>query len=579
MLRQLREFWMQRHLCDVVIRSLEGREHPCHRNLLSAASTPLRALLSGSFNEGNRIMTGQAVEIAASGAVVDAMIDYIYGGEPDITTADAMELFRLAGAYGLLDLMAQIERVLQDCLDSSTALEVLQQIHTLGLSLTDLRRACEEKIAWNFNRCWSMNSFCDLGAPQLARLLSRADLWVPREEVVLKALFKWLHCDPERNSKLGLLLQHIDFESLSMKNLEKLSVYAQSLGQNGFELQYSVDEARHRRGKGWQWQQEHVPKRAGSLKFWSPELGAFQKGYGAGRWVAGDSRPEGPEGPEDPNADRQCAINFCWHQGNLYISDGKKLTCWLPGASAGSVILTAKDSTVAVSPSGQIFLIEAGQQKLMTLRDGQLEEVVSVEGLRSVCVTTTGTIYLLGDAEGEVAWVARLEGERPVEIISSLDLMPIFHQNTFFMRIFVLGEVLYILGWQTQGGEDFVVKVLPGNPPMLVGRGYEAKSHLRGLFVTDSGKIYCTDTAVGRILTFNPGDRHGLRVVDNAPRFWTDKPVDVIARDDTLYVLYESGLVYSFELPTALEIDDLEPPESLTGHPRQSTVVSPELLS
>eukprot|EP00435_Cladocopium_sp_Y103_P035103 s2288_g9.t1 len=54
MLRQLREFWMQSHLCDVVIRSLDGREHHCHRNLLSAASTPLRALLSGSFNEGNR---------------------------------------------------------------------------------------------------------------------------------------------------------------------------------------------------------------------------------------------------------------------------------------------------------------------------------------------------------------------------------------------------------------------------------------------------------------------------------------------------------------------------------------------
>lgn len=48
-------------------------------------------------------MTGQAVEIAASGAVVDAMIDYIYGGEPDITTADAMELFRLATGLFLLE--------------------------------------------------------------------------------------------------------------------------------------------------------------------------------------------------------------------------------------------------------------------------------------------------------------------------------------------------------------------------------------------------------------------------------------------------------------------------------------------
>eukprot|EP00435_Cladocopium_sp_Y103_P039096 s2288_g10.t1 len=500
-------------------------------------------------------MTGQPVEIAASGAVVGAMIDYIYGGEPDITTADAMELLRLAGAYGLMDLVAEIERELQDSLNSGTALEVLQQIHTLGLTLTDLRQACEEEIAKDFNRCWCMNSFCDLNAPQLARLLSRAHLWVSREEVVVKALFKWVHSDPERSSKLGMLLQHIDFPSLSMKNLESLSVYAQSLGQNGIELQYSVEEAKHRRGKGWQWQQEHVPKRAG-LQFWSQELGAFPKNYRAGRWVAGDY----PEPPEDPNdAPRVAANNFCWHQGNLYIADGKKLTRWSPGVSRAAEIVVSpvRDSTVAVSPSGQIFLADAQHHKLMTLRDGKLQEVLHFPGLRSVSVTTTGTVYLLGDAQGRRSlWI------------------PAFGQNTTLVRIFVLGEILYILGWQTEGGEDFVVKVDPDGTTTTVGRGYDARSHLCGLFVTDSGKIYCADAGVGRILTFNPGDRNGLRVIDNAPRFWNDKPVDVICRDDTLYVLYESGLVYSYELPKVLEMDDLEPPESLTSQPRQSTVAA-----
>ena len=34
-------------------------------------------------------------------------------------------------------------------------------------------------------------------------------------------------------------------------------------------------------------------------------------------------------------------------------------------------------------------------------------------------------------AGGEVAWVARLEGERPVEIISSLDLSPGGGQHVF----------------------------------------------------------------------------------------------------------------------------------------------------
>ena len=110
MLRQLREFWVSGHLCDVVIRSLDGREHQAHRNVLSAASTALSALLNGSFSEGNQILAGQPVEIAASGQVVTALIDHIYGGEPRITTSDAMELLRLSGAYGLMDLVAEIER-------------------------------------------------------------------------------------------------------------------------------------------------------------------------------------------------------------------------------------------------------------------------------------------------------------------------------------------------------------------------------------------------------------------------------------------------------------------------------------
>lgn len=130
-------------------------------------------------------------------------------------------------------------------MDSTTALEVLQQIDTLELTLTNLRQSCEEEIARNFENCMLCDSFSWLGAAQLARILSRADLWVPREEVVVHGLSKWVHASSyERDSKLSMLLQHIDFPSLSMKNLEKLSMHALSLGQNGFELQYSVDEAK-----------------------------------------------------------------------------------------------------------------------------------------------------------------------------------------------------------------------------------------------------------------------------------------------------------------------------------------------
>ena len=187
---------------------------------------------------------------------------------------------------------------LQANLDSVTAMQLLQQIHTLGLTLTDLRQACEEEIAKGFYYCAYHHSFCDLGATQLARILSRSDLWVEREEVVVEGLFRWMRASSERWCNLGMLLQHIDFPSLSMKNLERLSEYSQSLGQHGFELQYSVDEAKQRGSRRWQ---HHMPKRDW-LQFWSPELGAFPRGYRGGRWVAGDwSHQTDGEDEDDPH--------------------------------------------------------------------------------------------------------------------------------------------------------------------------------------------------------------------------------------------------------------------------------------
>ena len=153
--------------------------------------------------------------------------------------------------------------------------------------MTDLRQACEEQIAQDFESCVKEDSFKSLGKTQLARILAREDLWVAREEVVLDALFTWITASADRSSSLGLLLQHIDFSSLSMQNLEELSMYSQSLGPNGFELQYSVDEAKQMRLTRW-WRDDYHDPRRHCLHFWSPELGAFPEGYRGGQWVAGE---------------------------------------------------------------------------------------------------------------------------------------------------------------------------------------------------------------------------------------------------------------------------------------------------
>jgi len=56
-------------------------------------------------------------------------------------------------------------------------------------------------------------------------------------------------------------------------------------------------------------------------------------------------------------------------------------------------------------------------------------------------------------------------------------------------------------------------------------------------------------------LTYNPGDRNSLRVFDNAPFFWGDKPVDVLVHEGDLYVLFQTGLVYKYAFPPTLDLN------------------------
>lgn len=183
-------------------------------------------------------------------------------------------------------------------------------------------------------------------------------------------------------------------------------------------------------------------------------------------------------------------MNFCWHQDNIYIADGRRLTHWKPGSQDGPEIVIVGDNlvdtSVAVAPCGQIFLADAPNERLLTLEDGQLTEVFRRPGLRSVCKTSAGSIYLLGCASHNIGWLVRLEGNKTLHVLNSRDLLPKFHCNSAFVRMFAQGEVLYILGWHMEDDSpiDFVVKVPPdGSEPVLVGRGYESSTDLRSVLL------------------------------------------------------------------------------------------------
>ena len=293
-MQQLRQFWMDDHLCDVVLKSHAGAEHRAHTAVLSAASVFFKNLLSGSFLEAERVQHRQPVEIAASKAAVSALLDYIYDGQPEVSVEVGLELLRLAEACDLPKLAGTIEAGILACLDSSVALQVLQEAH----GHHSLRAACEDQVVEDFEACSQHPDFGKLGASQLARILKREDLAISREEAVVKTIFAWHKGSKDRDAFLGMLLQHVHFQSLSVENLLRLGRTTLS-GPSGDDLNREVEDALTFRKRTQS--PATFPSKRRCFQHWSPFLGA-------------STEASGREVLPFP------CLSLRWHQGEIFAS-------------------------------------------------------------------------------------------------------------------------------------------------------------------------------------------------------------------------------------------------------------------
>ena len=519
-----------------MLKSTDGTEHRAHRNVLSAASSGLECLLSEGFREGEKISSGEAVEIAASAGAVAGLLDYIYGGEPLVDTAGAVELLRLADAYGLPHLAEAAEAELLSSLDNATALQILQQSSTLAT--LKLLESCEDHIAHQFETCMQEATFLELSASQLSRLLKRDDLEVKREEVVLQGLWKWLTASKDRMSFLGPMLQLVDFASLSMQSLEKIRHVAQNVGNGGFYLQAEADAALKKRlapSAG----NDFRPKRR-RLSHWSAELGA----HAGGEEVHMKGQLDLPE-------------NLFWHEGWIYISDrrNRRIVRWKPGtdqvqvvAGQGAQVNGVNDLGdllfVAVSPKSEIVVADIDNNSLVKFEDGRGEVMIEKKGVPFF--SPNGTLYIF-----TMQQVQRLDGATSRPVIASDDL-PQEQQFSATRCAASQDEVNYL----SDRANKRILRLSPGDSEVTVVGTAAAESRLWGLTL-GGDTVYVADDALKKIWSFRPGESIGqiafdLSHIDGA------HPIDVLVQDGSLFVLHNQvggGFVSQHALPAPIDLE------------------------
>ena len=551
LMQQLRDFWKEGHLCDVVLKSIDGIEHPVHRNVLSAASAALKALLCAPFREAEQIRQGKPVEMAASSGVVGALLDYIYGGEPDVATMDAVELLRLAGAYELPRLAQAVEADLRASLDSQLGLQLLQESVIWGM--LDLRLACEEQVAKDFQQCTLREDFFNLTAKQLQRILQRKDLKVSREEVVVEALFKWAKSSQDRHRDMVLMLSHVDFPSLSSSNLHVLCHAAQSLGPSGADWECEVQQALslHRKRPSSEVSTAHRPKRR-CFPHWAAGLGAFQDNDRAGKKLTPTVKKGGYE--------------FAWHHGAFFFSRAEPtqiLSC-KPGeenlrvvAGEGAPIngfnRVQYVRGIAMSPTGEMIVghgdVDEGSQ-LLSFQNGVGRVLLDIPKLTNVCCSPNGVIYVL-DAGG--TRVQKVEGLRLMPVVDSKELPKELAFDASY--IFVSKqEVLYISDWENAR----ILRFAEGTsvPTVVADFGDRDRDgvELAGLFVTEDERVFVCDFGNDRILMTDAGENTCCSELDVTEH---GCPWDLLVQDGFLNVLVRretgEGWVQQFALPPTLE--------------------------
>ena len=554
-MQQLGRFWMDDHLCNAVLRSHDGTEHRAHTAVLSAASVFFRNLLGGSFMEAERVQQKEPVEIAASKEAVSALLDYIYDGQPEVPVEVALELLRLAEAYNLPKLESEIEAGIRASLDSSVALQILQEAH----GLHSLRAACEDQVAEDFATCSKHPDFLKLSANQLARILRRGDLVVSREEAVVKAIFSWIKISKDRHAFLGMLLQNVDLQSVSMENLLHLGRTTLS-GPSGDDLHREVDDAltsRKRTPSPGAFQ----PKRR-RLQHWSPFLGASTASIEA----------PGQEVLTLPNG----FVCMRWHKGELYASDHFRSTTsifsWKPGGPASCVRCVAGEGAavtgindlgsschMSVSPSGEVFVSDVKNRRILRFQNGSGDLVADNVDAFSLFYSPSGVLYVLKRGQRTVAKVV---GPTLETVIASESLPP----DTQFRanRLFVTREeVIYLLDNLNNNCRILRINPIESLEPFVVGQiPIEGPSFLTDLFVTDGGTIYVAEKYQGTVFACvchpsGPTFTEVLKCPDGL------LPAALLVQDRSLYVSMvtpqgygqRSGKVYEYVLPPDLQLN------------------------
>ncbi|XP_077473316.1 kelch-like protein 23 [Stigmatopora argus] len=200
LLDALRDFYLNRLFTDVTLKCADdsGQMFHCHKALLAAKSSYFQIMFTADMKERSKSIIKLA---GVDRDVLAILIDYVYTARVSITEENVQSLLEAADLLQFVSVKQACEDFLVRLLDVDNCLgmHAFAQLH----SCPRLEREASRVIQGRFTELIQQEEFLELDSQRIRTLLVAQTFAVPKDEVLIDAVAKWVLHD------LGKRIHHI----------------------------------------------------------------------------------------------------------------------------------------------------------------------------------------------------------------------------------------------------------------------------------------------------------------------------------------------------------------------------------
>ncbi|XP_029971347.1 kelch-like protein 40a [Salarias fasciatus] len=219
--RMYQQTLLQDGLCDLLendkfvdcVLKIQDKEFPCHRLVLAASSPFFKAMFLSDLEESKK---REIVLKDVEPGVMGMILRYLYTSDINLTEQNVQDIFMVANMYQIPSIFSVCVSYLQEKLVLGNCLAIFR----LGLLLDCPRLVltAKEFICERYQVVVRDQDFLQLGASELAMIITSDSLNVEREELVFESLMEWVkHDETNRVKDLPELLHCVRFRLIPLE--------------------------------------------------------------------------------------------------------------------------------------------------------------------------------------------------------------------------------------------------------------------------------------------------------------------------------------------------------------------------